>query len=492
MARKSRKSGKQDDVADDVSPDDEASDATSNEIEDAEIVSETPPEATDEDATVAATGTDDAESASDAATPDETETDAEPDEAEHLSASDETDTVETTDTETAPHDDAATATTSDPDTPILGDSPDSGEPLNEPEADTTGAAGGQGASDNATTASEPLPPVPAPAPQQRSAASLFLPLLIGGLIAGAIGFGAARYYDSTRVVEGPTPQENAALIAEQQSTLSAAREEIDRLAAIDTEGMVNEALSPTTANIEQITERLDVITERLSVLTERVETIAMRPTATGIESDEFDGALAEFREQLNAAIANAQTEIGEAREEAQRISEEAFSEEQQAVVRGAVAQIDAALDSGAPYADALASIADITGEAAPDALAAPAEDGVPTLTDLQQQFPETARAALDVAVRAEENDAPMDRLGAFLRAQTGVRSLAPREGDDADAILSRAESAVQSGDVRRALSELEALPDPGRGAVADWESAARTRIDAIDAADSFAQQLNTN
>ena len=75
-----------------------------------------------------------------------------------------------------------------------------------------------------------------------------------------------------------------------------------------------------------------------------------------------------------------------------------------------------------------------------------------------------------------------DRFAAFLRRQTNARSLAPREGDDADAILSRAEAALSAGDLPTALSELDALPDSARTTMEGWISDAADRAAAVSAA----------
>ena len=48
-----------------------------------------------------------------------------------------------------------------------------------------------------------------------------------------------------------------------------------------------------------------------------------------------------------------------------------------------------------------------------------------------------------------------------------------------DAILSRAEAALDAGDLRSALTELEALPDDAASAIADWREAAETRAAAV-------------
>ena len=62
----------------------------------------------------------------------------------------------------------------------------------------------------------------------------------------------------------------------------------------------------------------------------------------------------------------------------------------------ALGRIQAALDSGAPFASALPDLGDI-----PAALVKAANSGVPTLAILRETFPDAARAGLDAALRAE-------------------------------------------------------------------------------------------
>jgi hypothetical protein len=89
-------------------------------------------------------------------------------------------------------------------------------------------------------------------------------------------------------------------------------------------------------------------------------------------------------------------------------------------------------------------------------------------------------------------DDPAERGLSFLQTQLGIRSLAPREGDSPDAILSRAEAAARSGDLMEAVAELEALPEPARAEMSDWMERATTRAEAVAAADDLARQLATN
>ena len=137
----------------------------------------------------------------------------------------------------------------------------------------------------------------------------------------------------------------------------------------------------------------------------------------------------------------------------------------------AMQQISAALDSGAPFAAALAQL---DGDL-PKSLTDTAKSGVPSLQSLRSSFPEAARAALDAALKANMGGSWTDRVSAFLANQTGARSLTPRDGTDPDAVLSRAEAALTAGDLAKVLVELSGLPPEGQTAMAAWIADCKSR-----------------
>ncbi|MEC9310797.1 MAG: hypothetical protein VYA97_03480, partial [Pseudomonadota bacterium] len=111
---------------------------------------------------------------------------------------------------------------------------------------------------------------------------------------------------------------------------------------------------------------------------------------------------------------------------------------------------------------------------------------------LQTTYDDAARAALSASLRDLADGDANARISSFLKAQLGLRSLTPREGDDPDAVLSRAQATLDSGDVAAALSELDALPAAGQAEMADWRATAQARVDAVAAAGDLAQTLTTN
>ena len=353
-----------------------------------------------------------------------------------------------------------------------------------------------GAITNIETPAASTPPTSAPAVIEAGPSTFGL--VFGGLIAGAIGFLIATF----AVPEGwpnppaePNGSLQAALDAE-TARVDALEQRITELAEVEPQVVsVGEVdLSPLTTDIATLSGRIDALTEQLGASAERIAVLEERPVASEIEAPEvnFNAEMDQFRSELEAAAAAARAEMeaaqaraAEVEAEAARAAEEAERAAEVTLQRAALAEISAALESGSPFGEPLTRIPD-----APNALASVAEQGIPTLASLRSEFPDVARAALR-EVQSVPADAPASqRLTAFLRQQTNARSLTPQEGDDADAILSRAEGALNGGDLSGALAELSALPDGAIGAMSDWLTKAEARASAVDAAQSLAENLN--
>ncbi|WP_108258668.1 COG4223 family protein [Mangrovicoccus ximenensis] len=150
----------------------------------------------------------------------------------------------------------------------------------------------------------------------------------------------------------------------------------------------------------------------------------------------------------------------------------------------------AALNAGIPYETALPALEEVTE--VPQVLADNGATGIPTVLQLQESYTPAARAALEASLTTTMSEDPGNRLMAFLRTQTGVRSLEAREGNDPDAVLSRITAAVDGGDLETALAEFAALPEGGQEALSSWAAEARARVDADAALPALAAAVNTN
>ncbi len=367
-----------------------------------------------------------------------------------------------------------------------------------PDADDTSAA------DERAPIPEEPEPVPEPdiaEPAQESVPTrpehhdspsnnVFLPAILGGLIAAGIGFGVA-YYIIPRA--DPNLNENVAANATALETLQA------DVAAASAETPAPVDLTPVTDQItalqDQVTSEIDVLTDRIALFDERLTTLEKQPSSDGTLQEsaleayqrELDTLRTQVEEQAGAAIA----QLESTRAEAAAIEKAALDAAQAAQIRAALAQIQTGLAEGVPMQAALTDLEDALGTPAPDALAAVAE-GAPTLAKLQADFPNAARAALSDARAGGESGEETSAFGSFLREQLNVRSVAPREGDDADAVLSRAQAAVSSGQLQTALDEIAGLPDAAKGKLSEWVTVAETRVAAVQAAEDISLSLNVN
>lgn len=325
-------------------------------------------------------------------------------------------------------------------------------------------------------------PAPAPAASQPAPRSGFVPLLLGGLIAGAIGFAVAS------LTNPPASTDLEQLVATQDGRITTLEEELAAQDAPD--------LEPITQAQDDLSARLaDVQTELDNLRADMDSQMAGAAEAGGAgpapDTQAFEAEIAALRTQLNEMTDIARTELDAARAEAASIEENAAAAATAAAGRAALARLQVSIETGAPLGSALDDLQGALGEPVPDTLLA-AQDGVPTLAVLQESFPDYARAALTTARAEGVSGEDSTGVGAFLRNQFAVRSVNPRDGDTVDAILSRAQAAVSSGRIADALSEINALPEVARADMVDWTSQAEIRADAVATINTLATSLRDN
>ena len=333
----------------------------------------------------------------------------------------------------------------------------------------------------------------------------FVPLVLGGIVAAGIGVGSAGYIFPNGLPFGPKPADYTSAIEEQSSRIDALSAELAAKPAFDAsalEASIADATSAVTAAQEQITG----VAETVAAFEERLTTLEALPREDGI-SQQMENALKEMRAELNqqnAALeqmAPVEGELNDMRAaldaqkgelvtmiaEAQASKQDAEKTARDTLARAGVTRILVALESGAPFADALAEVEANSDIAIPEALAQTAADGVPTLASLGDAYPNAAREAL-AAVRSEDTGGG---VSSFLTRQLGVRSVAPREGDDPDAILSRVGAAVDEGRISDALEIADALPEGAKAPLAEWMAQANLRLSAAREAEALATSLNS-
>ena len=262
----------------------------------------------------------------------------------------------------------------------------------------------------------------------------------------------------------------------------AARRIIAESPASDTPANLNATLSAQASQIAALGQAVDDLraalpadlAQRLDGQKAALDELSARPTIdpeTAQRVQQVADSVAETQAQLRQATEAATAELARVRAEAAALQDASAEAARRARTAAAAATLSSALTTGQPGAaggrDAAVAQLEQAGVAVPQALTA---EIVP-LDQLQASFADAARAGLGASLGA--GDTGGSALGNFLRAQTGARSIEPREGGDPDAILSRADAAVARGDIAAALAEIDVLPEPGRAAMKGWTDQAR-------------------
>ncbi len=307
----------------------------------------------------------------------------------------------------------------------------------------------------------------------------FLPMVLGGVVAAGIGVGSAEYIFPDGLPFGSAATEKvdlASALKLQTGRIDDLTKQLDAVPVVDT--------SALDSAVEELNATIAGLDETVSGFEERIAHLESRPSGDG------SGVSAAMENELKALRSALDVQKGELAlmiDEAQASKQSAEDTARNTLARAAVTRILVALESGAPFEDALAEVQANSDIEIPAALSQSATDGVPTLAALSETYPDAARAAL-AAVRSEDTGGG---VGNFFAKQFGARSIAPREGDDPDAVLSRVGAALAEGRIADALSTAEALPDTAKAPLSDWMTQADLRLSAAREAEALATSLNS-
>lgn len=327
----------------------------------------------------------------------------------------------------------------------------------------------------------PLPPTPPEPPPVVARSGLFGPIL-GGALAAVAGFGLSHFN-----AFGLATPDNASALASLSSRLDAL-EATPPAQPADLTGLQDamSGLESRIAALEQAPAPQPPDLSALDALDQRLAAIEAMPEGGDATTAALAAKLADLERQLAAqpqgGVDTAEVDAALARleaAEAEAAARAAAAADAAAVAERAVAvdRLRAAAATGANFEAELAALGD------PDLTAAlaPHAGGAPTLAELQAEFPDLTREALDVARTAEGDQGWSTRVIDFLASQTGARPLTPQDGTTPEAILSRADFAVTEGRIADALAEIATLPPDVQAVFADWTARANARL-AVDAA----------
>ena len=232
--------------------------------------------------------------------------------------------------------------------------------------------------------------------------------------------------------------------------------------------------------LRQLSERLGRLENddgTLERLFERIARLEQRGGATG------EGVQPAARaEELSAAVAAISKRVG-ALERTDTMAAGAAIGAQAAVL--AVGQLREALRGTAPFAAELQAVGAVTADnpAMTEAIAALepyVASGIPTLATLRRDFDRLA-GEIARAARALEGDGwfewTVNRLMSLVTVRRTTDSGGPDSVDDSvDAVVARAETSLEAGDLMAAVEELEGLAGPPGAAAAPWLRGARARL----------------
>jgi len=317
------------------------------------------------------------------------------------------------------------------------------------------------------------PVEPEPSAQQRPTPRI-LPMIVAGALTAGLGFGAAyllaaRYPQMLGIGGTAGIQQR---LSDHDKRIADLAATVGKLSGKDggaDVGALQADLVASRAATADLLKKQQALAAGIAGLQEKIAALESRPVATGAAS----------AAEIEAARADAAARIKAASDAAATAQATAAETVRNATIQSAMAQVQSAVDSGAAFGTPLDLLAG-AGVSVPQALLTQ-EQGVPTMAALRQGFAPAARDALAASLAETAGNGFWDRTMAFLRSETGARSLTPRAGNDPDAILSRAEAALATGDLRTALTEIASLPDAGQARMSEWIGLAKRRQAATDA-----------
>jgi len=220
----------------------------------------------------------------------------------------------------------------------------------------------------------------------------------------------------------------------------------------------------------------------------RITGLESRPAAT-LDAEKDVAALKGEIAKLQSAMTEA---ADKARADASALSsgeQKALAAARASAVIGIAARLSAALDSGLPFATDLGLLAPLAKDDAKlgefvAVLQPLAATGVAGRTALAASFPAVAKAALadDLA-----DDSFGERLLGKLKGLVSLRRVgADVAGDTVEAKLARAEAALNTDDIARAVTLVKSLPPQAAKATTAWLARADAHLAAQRALDQLA------
>ncbi|PWC34115.1 mitofilin family membrane protein [Azospirillum sp. TSO35-2] len=351
--------------------------------------------------------------------------------------------------------------------------------------------------------SEPARPTIGPSPayvdEPRSGSGFATALSIVALLVGAAAL-AEPWWGPTLAgwpaASAPSSSSAPAAAPADPALRAQIQQLTDRIGKLEQRPAAQAAAQPANGNAEAA----------VAALTQRIDALEKRPAATadtGAESarKELADRIAGLEQKLTAVSGNSQAaqalrgDVDQLKQQLSGVSQ-AVEQRQDAAASAqalvlAAGQLRATLANGQPFQQDLQAvralgIADAGVTQPLDAVAPYAAKGIPTRAQLTDRFQPLTGEIVRAEVRGEGNSWIDSAVGKLSTLVTVRREGGGVVGTTADAIVARAEAALNSGNLAKAVEELSALQGPAAQVAAPWLADAKARL----AADQAARQLN--
>ncbi|MFK5979568.1 MAG: mitofilin family membrane protein [Rhizobiaceae bacterium] len=262
------------------------------------------------------------------------------------------------------------------------------------------------------------------------------------------------------------------------------KDAVDASSGIDEEtiGRINDLSAKSQANgtqLEQLATQMselkaDLITSgqsadngdvlaKLSVFEKSIGDVGIQ---TNVISDRIDKLESQFSSELLGKI-----------EDMAKIADNAKVSEK--IARSvAVSALQTSIEQNTPYMNALVSIETLTGpsEETSRLKELAASGKVPDVQTLQSQFKSLASHLIPTTA-SEANASVLDKLVTSAKSLIKVRSSTPINGTTAQAIVSRIDAKLASGDLAGVVEEWNGLPEESKLIGADWIEGVNMRME---------------
>jgi hypothetical protein len=247
------------------------------------------------------------------------------------------------------------------------------------------------------------------------------------------------------------------------------------------------------SRLQSASDQAGALKQDVAALGKRIGALEGKPA--GAAAGPSAEAVQQSLEPVHARIAVLDTRLAELDT---RLAALAKSQEELRATAGsaalamAVQNLRRAVADGKPFATELKTVTALAPEPLEVAsLQARRESGLASLTKLQRDFDAPAKAAIAAARTPGDGSATSSFL-AKIRSLFRVRPTGEVAGGTPEAILARAETRLDAGDLSAALGEASALSGPAADAMIPWLTEAKARADADETLAKLEAKLMTS